>query len=310
MSRQRTSDFNYWPAVADVFMAAFMLVLILLLISRLTTVQVSNLIGDSGVLLAELEQLRSRLDQLEQNKRELETTNKDLQRKLKSEQQSRLDRDQDLAEKTRKLAEVQLETDRLRAALDTLGRDLDVLRAELRRANDRPPVIDLTDRANFRFALGSSSPTPEFCAAFERSTDIQSIPLIVKTYGVNLIEIIGHTDAVHAGGISNLDSVLGRHLTASPAFTDLPPLRFGSNADLGLMRAIEVRKLLQPRLAAWQLSHVQVRCYSAAQTVIPSGDSRNPHDYGYDGRESESKARPKLDDDARRRIEVRFTRLP
>jgi outer membrane protein OmpA-like peptidoglycan-associated protein len=195
------------------------------------------------------------------------------------------------------------ENTKLRESLEEKEKSVASLSSKLLQAlNDKPPVIDLTDRANFKFASGKAALTEDFKMAFNNSKDIQSIPEIVKMYQVDLIEIIGHTDAVPAPkGDSNLDSNLGRVLATSEdqlREKEISRLRYGSNADLGLMRAISVSSLLQSKLKIWGLTGIDIRCYSAAQGVIPSGPSSNSVDY----------YNKDAADDLRRRIEIKFTR--
>ena len=72
---------------------------------------------------------------------------------------------------------------------------------------------------------------------------------------------------------------------------DIGSLKPGSNADLGLMRALSVIKVLQKNP---QLTGLEFRAYSAAQLTLPEGN------FAPINRES---------DPNRRRIEIRFTRL-
>jgi outer membrane protein OmpA-like peptidoglycan-associated protein len=268
--RNRQADLDYWPAVADVFMAAFSLVLLLWLVHVLhSSLKLDKAAGDTGVLQQEIQRLNARIAELET-----------IIEKLKIENATLAAAAARVPGLEKELADIKIQRENL--------------------LNDQPPVIDLTDRANFKFDSGSANPTANFLTAFENSTELKRIPEIVKTYGVNIIEVIGHTDAAPISSpASNLDQKLGYALTGLGEDPN-DPLRYGSNADLGLMRAVSVRRLLMQKLQQWNLTGVSVRCYSAAQGVIPGGDSMNPADYG-----GEAAA-----DDSRRRIEIRFTRLP
>lgn len=114
-----------------------------------------------------------------------------------------------------------------------------------------------------------------------------------EKYGIDTVEIIGHTDGQpNQGSTSNLDMLL-EEAAATNTFT-LNRLTPGSNADLGLMGALAIANELrkgqakQPKLAG-----LQFRAYSAGQLYLPNGElaplGRKP-------------------DPSRRRIEVRFTR--
>ncbi|MFM8294051.1 MAG: hypothetical protein ACKN9E_05830 [Microcystaceae cyanobacterium] len=72
---------------------------------------------------------------------------------------------------------------------------------------------------------------------------------------------------------------------------DIGSLSPGSNADLGLMRALSVIQALQKNP---KLKNLKFRAYSSAQLTLPNGE------FAPVNRES---------DPTRRRIEIRFTRL-
>lgn len=154
--------------------------------------------------------------------------------------------------------------------------------------NEKPPVIQLPDNEKFRFGSGSYQLSPEFLAALQAD----KIPQITRTlncFGVDTIEIIGHTDGQPNSGYSNLDSALlhaNEKLNLSRAMTP------GSNVDLGLLRAIAVKEAIQARLDS-DADHIIFRVYSAGSVISPEG---------------EIKKVANRDDKARRRIEIRFTR--
>jgi outer membrane protein OmpA-like peptidoglycan-associated protein len=170
--------------------------------------------------------------------------------------------------------------------------------------HDKPPNIDLTDRANFKFESGSAEFTEAFSKAFNASPDLNRLAEIVRDYKVDVIEVIGHTDAdwnPENKIVSNLDKRLGEAISALPGdISTLKDIEYGSNADLGLVRAIAVRQLIRKRLEDSNLAHdVQVRCYSAAQSVIPGVSAPSRSEY----------FKPNMPEADRRRIEIRFTRL-
>jgi outer membrane protein OmpA-like peptidoglycan-associated protein len=289
--RNRQADLDYWPAVADVFMAAFSLVLLLWLVHVLhSSLKLDKAAGDTGVLQQEIQRLNAKIAELETVIEKLKTENAILAAAAAR-----------VPGLEKELADIHAALAAAAARIPGLEQELAAIKIQRGHLlNDQPPVIDLTDRANFKFDSGSANPTANFLTAFENSTELKRIPEIVKTYGVNLIEVIGHTDAAPISSpASNLDQKLGHALTGQGENPN-DPLRYGSNADLGLMRAVSVRRLLMQKLQQWNLTGVSVRCYSAAQGVIPGGDSLDPADYG----------REAAADDSRRRIEIRFTRLP
>lgn len=332
MSR-RHQELNYWPAVADVFLVAFLLSLFFWFTHTLLgTLKLDQAAGENGKMSTDNEYLKK---QLVEAKKEIESLKEQIA-KLKSLLGSReaviakLQADlKALDTSAHELILAQAEVMKLKvriAQLEAINENLyqpsnyiktvltenEQLKAEVAQlkqqltgiVHDKPPNIDLTDRANFKFESGSAAFTPAFLDAFNASPDLERLPEIVRDYKVNVIEVIGHTDAdwnLAHGAVSNLDEHLGSALTAAPG--DIAPLKrieFGSNADLGLMRAIAVRQLIRKRLQAANLSGIQVRCYSAAQSVIPSGESQSAKDY----------LKPEFPEADRRRIEIRFTRLP
>jgi outer membrane protein OmpA-like peptidoglycan-associated protein len=76
---------------------------------------------------------------------------------------------------------------------------------------------------------------------------------------------------------------------------ELEKLQAGSNADLGLMRALAVvQQLRNIQVKEKKLPGLSFRAYSAAQLILPSG---------------EFAVMARQEDQRRRRIEIRFTRL-
>lgn len=322
-SRHTKPDLNYWPAVADVFLAAFLLAIFLWFAHNLlSTVKLDEQAGNMGQLRDDNAALRKEIDQLKEQVRimaqqneslvaenaRLSTENADLKAQLAKALNNKPP--PNMAEAQTKITQLQQTLKDLQDRFDLLTKERDTLRFEndeLKKKlaaarNDKPPVIDLTDRANFKFDTGKAVITQGFLDAFNRSPDLQRIPEIVMRYDVNLIEIIGHTDGVPASSKeSNLDYKLGHVLAESDEAVrtaEIAQLRYGSNADLGLMRAVSVRNLIQAKLGEWRLPNLEIRCYSAAQGVLPTGESKLVGDYT-------NKDKP---DDTRRRIEIRFTR--
>ena len=72
---------------------------------------------------------------------------------------------------------------------------------------------------------------------------VPEIETKTKEYRINVVEIIGHTDGQANGQItSNLDVNLENVVSGN---IPIGNLRAGSNADLGLMRALSVAKILR-----------------------------------------------------------------
>lgn len=151
--------------------------------------------------------------------------------------------------------------------------------------NQKPPIIRLSDEANFRFATGSYS----LSLKFKNQLTNEKLPEIQRTircYGIDTVELIGHTDFAPNSGSSNLDSFQGdKNLILSGKALG------GSNADLGLLRALSVERFLESRLRS-SFPKIAYFSYSASSYVDP----------GLATSTSASNSQSK------RRIEIRFTR--
>ncbi|WKT83062.1 MULTISPECIES: hypothetical protein [unclassified Thermosynechococcus] len=153
-----------------------------------------------------------------------------------------------------------------------------------------PPILFIPDNEKFRFPAGSA----QLSEPFRQYIWVNLASMVMDTrkkYGIDTVEIIGHTDGQpNQGGVSNLDTLL-EQAVATNTLNRLTP---GSNADLGLMRALAIANELRKVQAKQpQLAGLKFRAYSAGQLYLLNGQlapaNRNP-------------------DVSRRRIEVRFTR--
>jgi outer membrane protein OmpA-like peptidoglycan-associated protein len=157
-------------------------------------------------------------------------------------------------------------------------------------STDAPPIIVIKDNDVYRFASGSAEISPKMSNEILKKI-VPEIENRTKQYNINVVEIIGHTDSQPNGNLaSNLDLNLEK-----VANGDLPigNLKAGSNADLGLMRALAVVKVLRDmQIQQSRLQGLTFRAYSAAQLILPKdANTANQEDV------------------TRRRIEIRFTRL-
>ncbi len=155
-----------------------------------------------------------------------------------------------------------------------------------------PPIIVIKDTGAYQFVSGSAE-LPDKLYSYIFTDLVDKIEENAKKYQIDVIEVIGHTDGQSNGSkVSNLDEKLEQ--VASGALP-VRNLQGGSNADLGLMRALEVvRALKYIQKQQGRLSGLGFRAYSAAQLISPEGGL------------SEIDRQP---DATRRRIEIRFTRL-
>lgn len=168
------------------------------------------------------------------------------------------------------------------------------LLAEVARLNDRPPILNLPEAEGFRFDSGSAELSPDFSRRLEGSI-IPKLDKFCLQYEsqIDTLEIIGHTDgqgvAARGGRNSHLDDL---HAGEDQTVASVP---FRSNADLGLLRALEIAHRMRLAQAQGRLPHLEVRAYSAAQLILP--------DY------PAGAAGPPTGDTERRRIEIRLTKL-
>jgi outer membrane protein OmpA-like peptidoglycan-associated protein len=152
--------------------------------------------------------------------------------------------------------------------------------------NEKPPLLSLTEAESFRFDSGSYALSHDFQQALQQR--LPEIRATIQRYRVDTIEVIGHTDGQPSSGAGNLD----RRLPALPAGDAPTGIQPGSNADLGLLRALAVAEVLRRSLDP-DGTTLTIRPYSAGSLIDPGGRP-TPADL---------KSRPE-----RRRIDVRFTR--
>lgn len=198
-----------------------------------------------------------------------------------------------LAQLQRQFAELSARHDAILAENKRLLDEIDALKKA--KPPEEPPIIELTDAQNVNFESGKA----QISAAFAQRLREQEFPLLRRIIDehptVDTIEIIGHTDDSPISSTrSNLDGVLAQVLGGT---REAAALTAGSNADLGLMRAVAVseewRHWLQEQQTALPRA-IEVRCYSAANAIAPPGTA-----------DLSKKAR----DQKARRIEIRFTQL-
>lgn len=192
------------------------------------------------------------------------------------------------------------------AGLESVKQDLE------HALNDKPPIIKIAEagkdgKKEYRFESGKANVSSEFKEALrnggfkELAAEILSRNREIRT--VDTLEIIGHTDGVAVATHGNLDNLLPAFLADSPSvFLRLTP---GSNNDLGLLRALAIKsewlEFVAEHANRVQLGQIEVRCYSAGQT-IPEGIE--PSDVRIRSVDLFKKENEKF-----RRIEIRLTKL-
>lgn len=150
--------------------------------------------------------------------------------------------------------------------------------------HDWPPIISLSELGGYNFASGSAELSDDFKTKLRDLS--KTIASIAKSYGVDVIEVIGHTDEqAMSGESSNMDKGLQPVLAHKVEIGTLHP---ADNAGLGLARAISVTSILRdmPELKGFTILPM-----SGGQLILP-GDRLT------DGAQAG-------DVKARRRIEIR-----
>ncbi len=162
-----------------------------------------------------------------------------------------------------------------------------IAKARAGKKGEWPPFFSLSEAGGYYFDSGRATLRP----AFELNLKTVIVPLLRKNiddYGVDVVEVIGHTDEVPMAGDSNLD----RHLIAASASRfPIAGLQSTDNAGLAIARAVAVVHVLRadPRLRG-----VTILPLSGAQMIAPGDRLADGADRG--------------DDQSRRRIEIRLRR--
>ena len=264
---EKLEDFNVWPAFADLMSNSFMIVSFLLLLAILKPlVSIASLRATEETLRKELAEASSRSVSAERQVLLLEGTVSSLEQsnqRLTAQNQGLASQNQNLQVKL----EDELKTPKA------------------------PPIIVIQDTGEYQFQSGSAQ-LPNALGTYVRNSLVPEIEANAAQYKIDVVEVIGHTDGQPNNGGSNLDRNLENVAAGRTPVGNLAP---GSNADLGLMRALAVVQILQDiQKKENRLKGLEFRPYSAAQLVLPTGglagSDRNP-------------------DAKRRRIEIRFTRL-
>jgi hypothetical protein len=245
---------------------------------------------DSAIeLLSELRKndptgMAEKIKQLETQILELEKTIQMLRKQL-----NQLDNPEDVDELKERIAQLELENRMLKRESPTFV--IDERRSEFRFDSGSPMIKQDFARA-LRSNFGeNAAPFPDFAAKIIESPD-----------RFNTLEIIGHTDGVPLTRSGNIDQRLPYLLAGE--LGDSSKLTPGSNNDLGLLRSLALKQewleyvdSFLPIQHRELLKKVEIRCYSAGQTILPMRiNTPKPADF--------TKNDPRA-----RRIEMRLTRL-
>ncbi|MGL5941865.1 MAG: flagellar motor protein [Waterburya sp.] len=268
---EATESLNVWPSFTDLMANAFMIISLFLLLALFkslflkyaaeeTEQNLSDTERQVRLLQREIATLENELGVSTSNVRQLKKASSDLQKLLLSSNEQSRSR-------------------------------IDVLQSEVNRLKSAPPVVVIQDSGEYQFDSGSAT-LPQELKAYITKDLVERIERVSQQRNLYVVEIIGHTDGQVNFGNGNLDEQLEEVAQGKQPVNTLQP---GSNADLGLMRALEVVKELQAVQAQTpRLEGVQFRAYSAAQLQLPSGE------LAISNRQSDAN---------RRRIEIRFSPL-
>ena len=153
-----------------------------------------------------------------------------------------------------------------------------------------PPIITLAEADGFYFAPGSPAISQDFDRQL-RATVVPRLRTIADKYGAYTVEVIGNTDEVPLGPSlrrgSNLDGSLAAWLTERSVGN---PIAY-DNVGLGMARAVAVTRALRQAGLDNEFAIVP----------LSAGPFLRPDDTVADGSD-------KVDDQTRRRIEIRLRR--
>jgi flagellar motor protein MotB len=297
--RTRENEVNYWPGVADCMLGLFMIALILGITNKVIEL-IPETPGDTVMItrkqFSQYESLKSELEkekiarQNAENKlAKLETELNIVKSELQKTQELLLkitnERDDLLKENLKAdalIADLNKQIEKLKTEIENLKSENDKLQGE----NGKPPIL-VVDATEVSFEKGKADLQRIHRETLQKDVFTKLLTIVEKYKSVDTIEIIGHTDWSPVGGNSNLDHTLLKALEGN----EINALNAGSNADLGLMRAVAVKQEWDQWMSDRLPRKIQVRCYSAAQGIDPPS------------------VNGKIYANQARRIEIRFTQL-
>jgi outer membrane protein OmpA-like peptidoglycan-associated protein len=280
--QEALEEFDIWPAFTDLMSNSFMILSFIVLLAMIKP-------------LVSIESLRATEDQLRNENKQLQQQLENARKTVATNQQQIRVLNNEIAQLEASVTQQRQRAENAENQVLTFARERQELQTQLEEETKRPkapPIIVIQDTGSYQFQSGSAA-LPDALGSYIRQQLVPQIESNAEQYNIDVVEIIGHTDGqVNQGGVSNLDRSLENVVNGNTSINQLSP---GSNADLGLMRALAVVKILQEiQQKEKRLKGLEFRPYSAAQLVTPSGNlaevNRNP-------------------DAKRRRIEIRFTRL-
>lgn len=158
------------------------------------------------------------------------------------------------------------------------------LQEATKRLQSASPIVIDENSGKFRFTSGSAKLNPQF-KKYLKAQIIPTIETIIQEKEIDFIQVIGHSDGQAINQRGNLDQNIEKVAQGRQQVRQLIP---GSNADLGLMRALAVVQEIQKTS---EFNNIQFRAYSAGQLYLPNGELADIN---------------RNSDSTRRRIEIRF----
>ncbi|MEM9276781.1 MAG: flagellar motor protein [Cyanobacteria bacterium P01_F01_bin.143] len=269
-----SNSLNIWPSFTDLMANSFMIISLFLLL----------VLFRSLFLKYTAEETETNLNASEQQVRLLERQIASLENELGN-------RNNIIRNRNNTIEDLKRTASNLESLLQSSDERIEIVELENRRLKSAPPVVVIQDSGEYQFASGSAS-LPSELRNYITTDLVNLIEQISQQNNLYVVEIIGHTDGqVNFNSVSNLDQQLETVAKGQKPISSLIP---GSNADLGLMRSLEVVKQLQGAQKQGRLPGVQFRAYSAAQLQLPSGKFASAN------------RQPSA---SRRRIEIRFSPL-
>lgn len=167
----------------------------------------------------------------------------------------------------------------------------EALQNQTQRESELPVFIISEESPEFKFDPGDAQLPPKLRDYLRSDLVIKIEENLAGRETEYIIQVIGHTDGQQVGATEgNLDDRLEE---VARGRGNIQSLQAGSNADLGLMRALAVVKELKSiQQEKQRLQGISFQAYSAAQLFTTDGEFALPN---------------RSDDSNRRRIEIRFS---
>jgi flagellar motor protein MotB len=282
---RNTEETNFWAGYADCMLALFMIALVMWILSAgITTFTDNKMAG----IVSKNESLKEENESLKEENERLKEENEALRKELEDGSNwyaKYKEQEKELAKLVAALKQTQLEKSKLEQEKKQLITENEKVLVEIAGIGET-------------FESGNAV----INAAFRRKLEVINGPFgkiaanIKRRKGKVVLEIIGHTDGQPLSSKNgNLDTKLPYYLTDDNYSVE--KLKSGSNNDLGLLRALAIRKAWISYIKNHPDKHVnsvKIHCYSAGQTVPPEGGNlKLPDTYS-------------KKNDASRRIEMRL----